>query len=233
MTCVYRKADYLAYRTGASRVHVWSHLVRRDTIESNIAELEAVEAKSNEKLPDTHGFGRIVPARFAHIDQSPNGARTVLFDNVPDAETASKQRWGIVNIWRPLKTIRRDPLCLCDSRSIEEGDLVPVLSKLPEKDDPNRGYYDTVSKGDGFETTEVKYNPNHKWWYASNMTPEEALVFKIFDSKKSAKGRSGHTAFTDPRTKNDVTRESMEIRSFVFYDEPADNSFYPEEAIKT
>lgn len=206
-------------------MHTFSHLVRRDTAEGNEATLAALEASAGSaaKVPDTQAMGKVVPARFAHIDQSPNGARTLLQDNLPElASTLAKTRWGIVNIWRPIKTIHRDPLALCDSRTIRDEDLAIVQSKLPRKGE-GKGYYDTVSKGDGFETLELRANPEQQWWYASELTPEECLVFKIFDSKMSIKGRSAHTAFIDPKTKNFETRESMELRSFVFYeDQPAE-----------
>lgn len=202
-------------------MHTFSHLLRQNTAESNEATLAALEASAGPdgNVPDNQAMGNVVPARFAHIDQSPNGARTLLFDNLPElADKLSKTRWGIVNIWRPLKTIRRDPLTLCDSRTIRDEDLAIVQSKLPKKGE-GKGYYDTVSKGEGFETLELRANPDHQWWWASNLTPEEALVFKIFDSKRSIKGRSAHTAFVNPGTEHFETRQSMELRSFVFYED--------------
>jgi hypothetical protein len=50
-------------------------------------------------------------------------------DNLGEAQAfaimSSNKRWGIVNLWRPLKTVRRDPLCVCDARSVNtEKDLV-------------------------------------------------------------------------------------------------------------
>jgi hypothetical protein len=211
----------IPHRTGCTKVHTFSHLVRRDTAESNEATLLALEAEAGEKgVPDNQAMGKVVPARFAHVDQSPDGARRLLSDNLgeDEAQHLAKTRWGIVNIWRPIKTIRRDPLALCDSRTIQDEELAIVRSTLPKKGQGN-GYYDTVSKGDGFETLELRHGKDHQWWYVSELTPEEALVFKIFDSKKSVKGRSGHTSFVDPRTSQLATRESMELRSFVFYED--------------
>ncbi|KIW35015.1 uncharacterized protein PV07_01742 [Cladophialophora immunda] len=224
---MYAEAQELLKKiTGCTSVHTFSHLVRRDTAESNEATLAALEAAAGDKqIPDNQAMGKVVPARFAHIDQSPNGARRLLQDNLGAdvAEKLAKTRWGIVNIWRPIKTIRRDPLALCDSRTIKDEELAIVKSTLPKKGS-GQGYYDGVSKGDGFETLELRYGPDHDWWYVSELTPEEALVFKIFDSKRSVKGRSGHTSFIDPRTSQFATRESMELRSFVFYeDEPQED----------
>lgn len=171
-------------------------------------------------IPDT-AILKVTPARFAHVDHSPTGALTVLNDHFPDTATAlTKSRWSIINIWRPLKPIKKDPLALCDTRSVPEDDLVPVFAKLPPK---GSNTYEAVSVSEGWETLELKANPDHQWYYASDMMPDEVLVFKMFDSKKSVARRVPHTSFTDPRAKNDAPRESMEVRSFVFYDdEPAE-----------
>lgn len=205
-------------------MHIFSHLVRRNAFEDNealLAELTA-SAGSDSAIPDTQSLGNVVPAGYAHIDNSPIGARTLLNDHFQDeAADLVKSRWGIINIWRPLKTITKDPLALCDSRTVRDEDLAPVQAKLPPKGSGGKGYED-VSVGTGFETLELKANPNHMWHYISSMQLDEAFLFKIFDSR-SGEGRVGHTAFKDPRTKNDAPRQSMELRCFVFYEnEPAE-----------
>jgi hypothetical protein len=67
----------------------------------------------------------------------------------------------------------------------------------------------------------MAYNPAQKWYYASDMTPEEAWVFKIFDSKMDGTAKcavhssfplAGQGDYGDPRT-------SVEVRAFVFWDE--------------
>ena len=67
----------------------------------------------------------------------------------------------------------------------------------------------------------VRASPCHKWYYKSSMTPDEVLFIKCFDSKKEGLvRRTPHTAFVDPETKdNTLTRESIEIRNLVFWDE--------------
>ena len=57
------------------------------------------------------------------------------------------------------------------------------------------------------------------------MTPEEVLLIKIFDTKKNEDmaGRVLHSAFLNPMTSSDQTRESIEVRCLVFYeDQPVD-----------
>ncbi len=83
--------------------------------------------------------------------------------------------------------------------------------------------YADVSAGESFETFYAKANPEHRWFYASGMTPEEVLLIKCFDSKTDGgvARRVPHSAFTDPRTRDEMTRESIEVRCLVFYeDEP-------------
>ena len=90
--------------TGASRVKVFSHILRNDSREK--AE-EAV--KSDPKYADDNApIEDVVPARFIHIDQSNGGAMEVLDDNIHPPELANKlkkTRWSIINVWRPIKPV--------------------------------------------------------------------------------------------------------------------------------
>jgi hypothetical protein len=65
----------------------------------------------------------------------------------------------------------------------------------------------------------VKYNPNHRWFYFPEMTPDEALLLKCYDSATDGRTRFGpHTAFVDPTTPADAApRESIEVRTLVFH----------------
>ncbi|KAI0536366.1 hypothetical protein GGR58DRAFT_528394 [Xylaria digitata] len=204
--------------TGATRVHCFSHLIRQRTVEANIEALRKLEeSRGKDNVSDREGFGMAVPARHAHIDQSGKGAHTLLNENLPDeAEKLSKTRWGTVNLWRPIQTIRRDPLCFCDGRTISEEDLVPMDAIPPPKG--TSSFYESISRGNGFQTLEVRANPNHKWYYLSEMQPEEALIFKCYDSKNSSQSRCCHASFKHPQTASDAPRESMEMRFFVFYE---------------
>lgn len=205
--------------TNATRVHCFSHLIRQNSVEDNIEALRRLEAsRGRENISNEEGLGKTAPARHAHVDQSEKGALTLLMENIPDeAERLSKTRWGTVNLWRPIKTIRRDPLCFCDGRTVADADLVPIHITPPPKGTSN--FYDSVSKGNGFQTLEVRANPNHRWYYASEMRPDEALVFKGYDSKNSSRSRCCHASFRHPQTRADeAPRESMEMRFFVFYE---------------
>lgn len=72
------------------------------------------------------------PARRVHIDQTKSGAEAFVKMILP-SETASQilsgPRWIILNAWRPIETIRKDPLAVADATSVPDEDLV-VLPRL-------------------------------------------------------------------------------------------------------
>jgi hypothetical protein len=53
------------------------------------------------------------------------------------------------------------------------------------------------------------------------MRRDEAIVFKVYESKKDGRARfTAHTAFVDPTTPADAPpRQSIEIRTIAFFDE--------------
>lgn len=64
----------------------------------------------------------------------------------------------------------------------------------------------------------MRHAPKHKWWYFPNMTPEQLLLLKTYDSETDGRARFvGYTAFDDPTTKPDALSESIEIRTIVFF----------------
>lgn len=69
-----------------------------------------------------------------------------------------------------------------------------------------------------FFIKELAYNPAHKWYYASNMQPEECLLVKCFDSLTDGTARcTPHSAFTTEQDEGPA-RESIEVRCIVIWD---------------
>jgi hypothetical protein len=143
-----------------------------------------------------------------HIDQSYSAARSRVPHHLPQhSESLLQTRHQIINVWRPIKPIARDPLAVADAYSVPESDLVPVALIYPNR----RG-----------ETYTVKPNRNHKWFYLRGQTPEEVLLIKCFDSKVDGRARRvPHTAFVDESTAHERGRESIEVRALVFHEDQA------------
>lgn len=175
--------------TGASRVFVFDHTVRR-------------HVPGTEDRRD----GLRQPATRVHVDHTarsgPQRVRDLLAD---EAQELLRGRLQVVNVWRPIRGPLLDaPLAVCDARSVDPDDLVP--SDLI--------YRDRVG-----ETYSVTYNPSHRWFYFPEMRVDEALLLKCYDSETDGRARfSPHTAFHDPTTPADAPpRESIELRTLVFH----------------
>ena len=187
----YPEAERLiAEVTGASRVFVFDHTVRRRVTGA-----------------DDRAAGQPrQPATRVHVDHTarsgPQRVRDLLGD---EADELLKGRVQVINLWRPIRGPLRDaPLAVCDARSVAPGDLVPS---------------DLVYRSRVGETYAVKYNPDHRWFYVPEMQRDEALLLKCFDSETDGRARfMPHTAFNDPTAPDDVApRESIELRTLVFH----------------
>lgn len=60
-------------------------------------------------------------------------------------------------------------------------------------------------------------NPAHRWYFKYRQQPDEAMLIKCFDTLSSVARRSPHTAFRDPDEDEKDDRESIEVRTLVFY----------------
>jgi hypothetical protein len=145
-----------------------------------------------------------------HIDQSYSASRSRVPHHLPEESDALlKTRHQIINVWRPIKPIYKDPLAVADHHSVPDTDLVPVGLIYPNR------------KG---ETLSVVANEKHKWYFCYGQQPEEVTLIKCYDSKLDGRARRvPHTAFTNPDTEDQEARESIEVRCLVFHeDDPAE-----------
>ncbi|KAI5209854.1 hypothetical protein E4T39_00591 [Aureobasidium subglaciale] len=143
------------------------------------------------------------PVHRAHVDQTEKAALQRVKHHLPsEASSLLQSRVRIINIWRPLNgPVVSLPLAVADSRSVKDEDIVGVEHRYPDRTG---------------ETAGVKSAKGQEWWYWSGMGNEERLFLQCYDSQ-GTKARTPHTAFTDPRTKDDWPgRESIEVRALVF-----------------
>ena len=148
------------------------------------------------------------PASIIHNDYSDKSAlrtREDFFEKKPAArEKLEPKRFLIVNLWRSIRgTVKQAPMTLCSAVSIASEDIVSVQR---------------VAKNHKGELQLAVWNPDHQWFYFPQMTMQEALIFKTFDSALDGRARyTIHTAFDDPNSSEDATpRESIETRCLVF-----------------
>jgi hypothetical protein len=146
------------------------------------------------------------PVRAAHNDYTEWSGPQRVRDLLPDeAEELLKGRFAVIQTWRPIRhPVQREPLAIADARSVGKKEL--ITSK--------RIYPDRVG-----ETYHMTYNPEHVWYYFPNMTRDEAIVFKCFDSALDGRARwTAHCAFDDPTSPAEAPpRESIEMRTLAFF----------------
>jgi hypothetical protein len=180
--------------TGASQVMVFDHIARFGDV--------TVDNMSATLRP---------PYKYVHSDFSENAARrrlAGLLIGQTAAEERIKNRFAIIQIWRPVHhKVISDPLAVCDARTISNKDFFFV----------QRQYAGTDMI---LEIFHLRHNPAQEWYYFPEMKPNEALMFKGFDSDENNAARfTPHTAFEDPNSPAvGPPRESIESRAFAVFD---------------
>ena len=198
--------------TGAERVATMSWMVRTS------GPLHA----PREQVGYQHKGGVQPPAAEAHCDSSPDRvdamARVLYEQRFPGAPPY--RRFLYTSFWRAFSPPPQDyPLALCDGNSVGDAEGVPntlfVVDRIPEREEMLRPVSDEQTR---VAAAIFHYNPNHRWWYFSNMTRDDVLLFKFHDSDHSRTWRCPHTAFHDPSFAGANVRESIEVRSVAFWE---------------
>lgn len=179
--------------TGADAVTIFDH-TRRSS--------DAAGARN----PDGHRG----PAGRVHADYTvksgPQRAKDTLGEAEVDRVLSSGGRIVQVNVWRPITgPVLRAPLALADSASVPAGDLIATDQRFPDR----TGEIYQLARGDG-----------HRWYYASEMTPDEVILIKGWDSIDDGRARfTPHGAFTHPGETEDMpARESIETRTYLVFE---------------
>lgn len=230
--------------TGGKSV-LTDQVVMRNTIHTEVDGLARKEDKEEmdafPKMVGTKAGAGGSPAPKVHLDYAPAGARThlrkyhdktaafaseiiqaeekLLAAGIPDSEIKDHYegpRWAMFSVWRPLKTVKRDPLALSDCRTFPKDDYVDFKVLFP-----------TGVEGEESEThkTEVYLaygSSEHGWHWISNQQPDEVLVIQLFDSEaeKNSLGVAGgvmHSSVQIEGTEEEEARESVEVRCIVIW----------------
>lgn len=153
---------------------------------------------------------------FAHADLASWSAPYLLQRNLPDSEAAARlssgARLAVFNIWRTFSGPPQDmPLALCDARSVAPEDKQACTITLQ------------TSAGDvqTWDNLAYRYSPAHRWFYCSDMTRDEAYVFRSYDSSPEQAEQVPHSAFVNTSLATGSVikpRASIELRLFAFWD---------------
>ncbi|HSV46117.1 MAG TPA: CmcJ/NvfI family oxidoreductase [Ramlibacter sp.] len=152
------------------------------------------------------------PATFVHLDYTPKTAKMFLDIALreEDRQVADYRRFAVYQTWRAISpTPQPNTLAVCDGRSVPPSDAIVWDNRLGPEEVP----------GTCFESRLCRGRDSHQWYYLSNMTMDDLLVFKGFDSDAPEAMNAMHTSFDHPDVPAGAApRESLESRFFAFYD---------------
>jgi hypothetical protein len=148
-----------------------------------------------------------MPARFVHVDITDETAAGFAKGAAPAGHVI--RRHAHFNVWRAISEPPQDvPLAVCDARSVAPDDLIVADAIFDEAGKPEWS----------FEGWVVAHNAAHRWHWFSNMTRDEALIFKTNDSDPAFACCVPHVAFDHPSCPADAPpRASIEMRAIAYW----------------
>jgi len=226
--------DLLREATGAAHVFAFDHNIRWAAGKSSGQRIAGGQ-QVQEPIHFVHGDYTLdsAPRRLRDLAKPPS-ANDTLRGYLPDGATlldpamvedaiACGRRYGLINVWRNIDSapVARDPLALCDGQTVAPEDLVVFEIH----------YHDRIG-----ENYLSKHRENHGWWWYPQVTRDEAILIKQWDSAgamartdgQSADSSAGeqapctfsfHSAFEGPTPPDDAPqRQSIEVRCVVMWD---------------
>lgn len=174
--------------TGATKVLPFDYVVR------NQARRAAKEAA---------GYSPQDPHNDHTLVSGPRRTRELLGEDPVNGECL-KHRFAIMNVWRRWDGGNANPLACCAYPSLDYArDMIGADLIYPHR------------TGEDYT---VRGNEDHKFYWFRNMTIDEALILKIYDSREDVARGSLHTSFPNSlASPTDPVRESMEVRCIVLF----------------
>jgi len=208
----YEEMEVLARRLlGPKVVHAWClfHILRRSGGSGAVGESAGPLRSVHNDF--TEEYGDVVRKLYTtHPSMRGQQLRKMLKQlkglQFTEQEMA-KYRVVVINLWRPITVgpLRRDPLAVCDNRTVSRSDLQRRRTDIGNnKDDP----YDDLE----LSVYLSQYNSGHRWHYIPDFTNREVLAFKTYDSEVNPFIPTLHSAFDLPNQEGAPARESCECR---------------------
>jgi len=151
--------------------------------------------------------GAAGPSRWAHMDYTEYSAHDFVkkMKGRVEQDLEKCSRFAVLQTWRCISPPPQDnTLVMCDGSTIPPQNLI-VFDAV-------------VAPGFEFESQLCKYDERLRWYYFPNMTKDELLVFKAYDTDHSKWSQPLHNSADIPGLPADsVPRCSIEARLFAFW----------------
>jgi len=136
--------------TGASKVFIFDHTVRRSSMTNPNNLGQNVDASTVTRVhsdyTDVTG-----PNRFRHLYQHTSYSGVKLDE--AEVEECMKKRYAFINVWRPITDtpVQVKPLAVCDTNSVDPSEY--IVYELRYVDRPGAANYS------------MEYSDKHKWYF--------------------------------------------------------------------
>jgi hypothetical protein len=151
------------------------------------------------------------PSNLVHMDFTQGSFANLVQLTLEEAGRGGEvfSRVALYQMWRPLSDPPEDfPFALVDSRSTSPDDFIVMDNIIGPTDTP----------GNVLQTRLGLYRPEHRWYWFSNMTQDELVVFKGNDTRFGDAQCVFHAAFDNrPNAPGFRPRYSVEARIFAFW----------------
>jgi hypothetical protein len=161
------------------------------------------------------------PAAEAHVDFTQRSAERIAEAVYRKAHPSGQgyRRFIAFSLWRALSAPPQDtPLALCEGRSVRD-DEGTHNTKVDVDEIPTGDALFAPIAGEEHmaAATIFHHSPDHRWWYFPDMTPDEVILIKFYDSDHSGAWRCPHTAFRDFTRPDAHLRRSIEFRAIAYF----------------
>ena len=194
--------------TGCDYALVGNHISRTPEEARRHADHTPVRAVHSDFAPS---YLDVIRERYR--TPSPEGQASLDRAGATSDDVLRAKRLLILQFWRNTGPSKMDfPLGFCDTRSVADDAVMPLQVN------------DYGGSGVDFDTLLVRkpaQRSDHRWYYYPNMTADEVIVFRTFDTALAERGEhfwTPHSAFQDPdAAEGQPARRSIELRAVCVF----------------
>jgi hypothetical protein len=161
------------------------------------------------------------PAAEAHVDFTQRCAERIAGNLYKKAhpEGPSFRRFIAFSLWRVLSPPPQDmPLALCEGGSVRDDEGTHNTKVDVDEIPTGDALFAPIEGEENMSAATIfHHSPDHRWWYFPDMTPDEVVFIKFYDSDHRTAWRCPHTAFRDTSRPDAHERRSIEFRAIAYF----------------
>jgi len=193
-----------------AKINQWYSSLFRGDEGQNPAAVDGPHLDSFPDVEKAHAFRASCNDKYMKESNSDENVKTQL---------EKAKAFKMIGVWKPINMknpVMDHPLALMDQRTFRPWeDAVEFRQEMSHIDQGEKVWFKNLGG-------HIRYHEDQKWYYYSNMTTEEVLIFTHLSWKKSiTDGKANpHTSFKHPNAPKDRdfdTRKSIESRVMIYW----------------